>query len=554
MEQNDDVLEIDLIKLFRLFLSKIHIIIICAFLCASAAFGYSSYFIKPKYQSTAYIYVNNSNVSIGGASLSLSSADLSASQKLVDTYIVILETRNTLETVISKANLNYDYAQLKGMISASAVNGTEIFSVTATSTDPEEAKLIVNTIAEVFPDKVVNIVTGTSAKIVDYGVVNRKKVEPSVTKYSLIGGVIGALLACFVIFMRSILDNTIRSEEQVSSSYDVPVLAVIPDLFGDKSKGSYYYYYEEGDEKKKKKKKRRKKKKLDEATNEGNNPAFFESFHFDAKEAHNLLRTNLQFTLPNDNKCKVIGVTSAIRGEGKSTTSISLAYTLAQSNSKVLLIDGDLRLPSIGTKLNIKNRVGLSDFIIGKATAQDVINTYKESNYFHIMLSGSIPPNPSELLGSEGMANALAGLRNFFDYIVVDLPPVNIVTDALVIREMVDGYIIVVRENYSDKYMLADCMRQVEFIEANILGFVITDSTGGATYYNSGHYHYYSKYGSKYKKYGYRRYGNKYGKYRYHYSKYAYRYGKYGNKYARSYEQARSYENANNNCEKANNN
>lgn len=526
MEQNDDVLEIDLIKLFRLFLSKIHIIIICAFLLAAAGFAYSTYLIEPKYKSTAYIYVNNSNVNIGGASLSLTSSDLTASQKLVDTYIVILETRNTLETVISKANLKYDYTELSKMISASAVNGTEIFSVTATSTDPEEARLIVNTIAEVFPDKVVDIVTGTSAKIVDYGVVNRNKVEPSVTKYTLIGGAIGGLLACFVIFMKSITDNTIRSEEQISSSYETPILAVIPDMFNKKAKGSYYYYY--GDDDKKKKRKKKKKN-----TDDDSGPAFFESLHFDAREAYKLFRTNLEFTLPNNNECKVICITSAIRGEGKSTVSINLAYTLAQSNNKVLLIDGDLRLPSVGTKLNIKNRVGLSDFIIGKANIQEVLNSYKESNYFHIMLSGSVPPNPSELLGSNNMSNVLANLKKYFNYIIIDLPPVNIVTDALVLRNMVDGYVIVVRENYSDRRMLADCMSQVEFLDANILGLVITDSIGGTSYYSSNRYHYYSKYSGKYKRYGYR------------YYKYGYKYGRRSDKYGYSQDYAKSSEKVN---------
>lgn len=503
MQKNSEgIVEIDLLKILALLLKKLYIIVLCAILCGAGAFAYAKFKIKPTYQSTAYIYVNNSSVSIG--EMSLTTGDLNASKSLVDTYIVILKTRNTLETVIKKAGLDYSYNKLSGMISASAVNDTEIFKVTVTSTDPKEACEIVNTIAEVFPDKVSSIVNGTSAKIVDYGVINTNKVAPSNTRYTLIGAFAGACLAVLVIVIIYLTDDTVRDEEYLISTYDVPIIGTIPSLL-EKDNNKYKQYNKDY----KYRYSYQKKKENDDSKEE--HTVLCEKMHFDAKEAYKLLRTNLQFALNDTTSgaCKVVGVTSAVRGEGKSTTSCNLAYTLAQANQKVLLIDGDMRLPSISSKLNVKNKVGLSDYVIGNASIKDVIYAYSENlPNFHVLLSGTIPPNPSELLGSQGMKDTIEKLKKKYDYIIIDLPPVNIVTDALVTKEYIDGIVVTIRQNYSAKREVNDCIRSIEFLESNLLGFIFTNVFSDRSYYSPkiGYRKYYSyKYGRKYyKDYSYR--------------------------------------------------
>lgn len=257
-----------------------------------------------------------------------------------------------------------------------------------------------------------------------------------------------------------------------------------------------------------------------------------DEMHFDAKEAYKLLRTNVLFSLPDNDVCRTIGITSAIRGEGKSTVSINLAYTFAVTKARVLLIDMDMRLPSIATKLNISTGKGLSDYLIGNASLKDIIRTTDKYKNWDIMFSGSIPPAPSELIGSDAMEKLIRRLEREYDFIIIDLPPVNIVTDALVAKSLVDGYLLVVRQDYSDKHSLADCLRQLDFIEANVLGFTLTDSNNEN--------HYYRKYGRKYGRYFgryYKRYGyKKYGYSKYGYSKYGYGYG-YGNNNQNSGEQ-----------------
>ena len=245
---------------------------------------------------------------------------------------------------------------------------------------------------------------------------------------------------------------------------------------------------------------------------------------FAGAEAYKLLRTNLQFTTP-DKDCRIIGITSSIRGEGKSTTSVNLSYTIAQSGKRVLLIDGDMRLPTVHSKLELSCSPGLSNLLAGLCEEREALRVSKYYNNWYIMPAGDIPPNPSELLGSEQMHNLLIRFEELFDYIILDMPPVNIVSDALVISPWTDGLLTVVRQNYTTGRALHDCMYQVERVNARFLGFVMTDADVGELAYKK-----YGRYGKRhYGNYGRRGYGYGYGG-GYGYGAYSsgYGYGAYG--------------------------
>ena len=206
------------------------------------------------------------------------------------------------------------------------------------------------------------------------------------------------------------------------------------------------------------------------------------NLEFTAIEQYKLLRTNLDFTLPEDEKCPVIGVTSSMRGEGKSTTAVNLSYVLAEKGSRVLLIDADLRIPSIAKKLDIENNYGLTDLLRGKGSYNAEFQTYLMENWY-ILPSGDIPPNPSELLGSGRMAKLLTQLREIFDYIVIDLPPVNLVSDAVSIASLISGMIVVIREEYTEKKELERCFRQLKLSNVKVLGFVMNEAKSGTGSY-----------------------------------------------------------------------
>ena len=228
---------------------------------------------------------------------------------------------------------------------------------------------------------------------------------------------------------------------------------------------------------------------------EENQKTLHKNLNFTAAEQYKLIRANLSFTLPEGVKCPVIGVTSAMRGEGKSTTAVNISYVLAESGSKVLLIDGDLRIPSVAKKLSIPNETGLTDWLMGKASLQMDEFKSKILDNWYIIPSGEIPPNPSELLGSKRMEACLEKFKETFDYIIIDLPPVNIVSDAVAISSFTTGMIVVIREGHSAKKELEHCFRQLQLTDTKILGCVMNGArTGGGSYKKYKKYKYYKYY------------------------------------------------------------
>ncbi len=192
---------------------------------------------------------------------------------------------------------------------------------------------------------------------------------------------------------------------------------------------------------------------------------------FSVQESYKALRTNLIFSMPGDG-CKIIIVTSSLRGEGKSTTAINLALSFAQNQSKVLLLDCDLRLPVVAKKLGFKDGAGLSDLLVGVNSAAGEVQGHRYQNV-HVLPAGTIPPNPTELLGSPQMANLLERLSKGYDYIIIDTPPVNEVADAVILSKHATGIVLVVRQNLSDSVEVTEALKKLEFAGAKILGFVL---------------------------------------------------------------------------------
>lgn len=206
---------------------------------------------------------------------------------------------------------------------------------------------------------------------------------------------------------------------------------------------------------------------------------------YSGKEAFKRLRTNVLISLGDNagKKCRVIGVTSAQPSEGKSTVSVNLAYTLAELGKSVLLIDGDMRCPSVHDIVGTSLVPGVSDILTGNVRLNDAVIHYRstaDSTAFDMIPGGEAPDHPAELINSSRFKKLLDVVSTVFDYVVLDLPPVNAVIDAVTVSKYVDGMIVVVREDHCPRYVLMECMEQLRYAKTNILGFVMNGCIEGA--------------------------------------------------------------------------
>lgn len=229
-----------------------------------------------------------------------------------------------------------------------------------------------------------------------------------------------------------------------------------------------------------------KKKTADRGDLWNRNTRFGANMSFAASEAYKLLRTNITFSFPaGEHSCHVVGVTSTVSSEGKSMTACNLAYSLAEAGKKTLLMDGDLRLPTVAAKLELQSSPGLSNLLISDVDHRNVIHPCIAIEGMDVLCAGDVTPNPSELLGSERMAQLIRELSRSYEYIIVDLPPVTVVSDALVMAKLLHGVVMVVRNGVVEQRALADAMRQMKLVDLRVLGFVYNGSKqeGGKRYY-----------------------------------------------------------------------
>lgn len=217
-----------------------------------------------------------------------------------------------------------------------------------------------------------------------------------------------------------------------------------------------------------------------------------------ATEAYRVIRTSIQFAQAGK-ELKTLAVTSCMPNEGKSITVADLAVVLTQAGKSVLLIDCDMRNPTVHKNFNLSNKVGLSSCIsMGTALSDAVQKTSIEGLY--ALTGGVIPPNPSELLGSEQMKNVLQRAKEQYDYVLIDTPPVMPVTDALIVSRFVDGMILVIASAEVKVEMARDVKNQLVNAGANILGVVLNKVRSEHHGYGYGYYYYYGNDGEKHKK------------------------------------------------------
>jgi len=191
---------------------------------------------------------------------------------------------------------------------------------------------------------------------------------------------------------------------------------------------------------------------------------------FAVVESYNTIRTNILFSLSQNNG-KIFTISSANESEGKSTTAVNTAIAFSQLGSKTLLIDADMRKPSIHKKIHIANTKGLSNVLVGFCTFDEAVNEINPN--LDVLTAGPTPPNPSEMLAGQNIEKLLETLKEKYDYIIFDTPPINIVSDAVVIAPKTDGLVIVIKVSYTYHEEFKSCLSSVEFANVRLLGVVL---------------------------------------------------------------------------------
>lgn len=238
MKSNEQYLQINLLQIMQALREKLWIIVLFTVFCGGIALVGAKLLIQPSYQASAMMYVNNTSTA-DSQYKKIDASDLNAAQSLVDTYIVVLYTKQTLNEVISKADVDYSYKELVKMIDAEAVNSTEVFEIQVTSHDPREAAHIANTIVEVLPKRISDVIEGSSVRIADYAVVPEKPSFPNIILFTVAGIFLGLIGSCFSILLFELLNDEIREGEDLTQIYGFPVLALISDLQEHHSHYSY---------------------------------------------------------------------------------------------------------------------------------------------------------------------------------------------------------------------------------------------------------------------------------------------------------------------------
>jgi len=483
-------MEISIADLIMIVRKRLLLVILATLFATVVAFIYSNFFITPKYTSTAiYSVIEATKDGSTTSSRPSDQQDFIYLNRATSNYVHLFKTRDFLTLVAEDSNLGYTTEQLKNMISTSIIETTMHFNLSVTCSDPEDALAIQNSILKLRDEMVAEKTLNTINIIpLETAILPQTQSYPNIKLNTIIGAFLGFVLGFLLSLLLEIMDTNIKSRTDLISRFPLPVLVSIPSFDINSSNKN---------KKNKKQKTRKNQKSISTRTVEILN----KKTNFAIKEAFKTLRTNLQFTLTGK-ECEVITISSAVPMDGKSTITVNLAITIAQTGARVLIIDCDLRKGRLHKFFEgAQNKVGASNVISGMVTAEKAIqkavipDPESKVDSLYILCSGSIPPNPSELVASNNMAKMLEVLRKDFDYILIDTPPVNIVSDALPITKISEGVLLVVRQNQTSYADVENAIKNFELVGSNLLGFILNgvDIESGKNYkYKYGKYKSYS--------------------------------------------------------------
>ncbi|GAA5197548.1 polysaccharide biosynthesis tyrosine autokinase [Rugosimonospora acidiphila] len=409
---------------------------------------------QPEYASTVTFFVNTPNEGVTDAY----QGNLFTQQR-VKSYVDLLSSDRLAQSLAASSKVGLSTDAVRKRVSGSTETNTVLLQATVTDTKQARALKLTEALTKTFPALVQQIETppGASQPTVKVELVNGPRlsndpVSPRPARNLTLAGLLGLLAGVIGAILREQLDNTVRSTAILQRVASAAVLGQVP--YDGESKTTPLIVGSAG-----------------------------QSLR---AEALRKLRTNLRF-VDIQEPSRVIAVTSATQGEGKTTTCCNLAITLAETGSRVLLIDADLRRPKVGHYFGLASEVGLTDVLIGEVTVRAAAQPWGEKELY-VLTSGSVPPNPSELLGSARMTDLLRELRDWVDIVIIDTPPLLSVTDGAVVSVQADGTLMVTRAGKTTQAQVTAAVRALQTVPARLLGCVLNmtkASRADAYYYKS---------------------------------------------------------------------
>ena len=427
--------EINLKELFDYFIDKIKYIIIATLVCCLIGGIYTKFLTVPMYKSSTTVILGSNQEGAG-----ITQSDISINNNLVSTYAEIIKSRRVLEQVQKELNESYTYKELANEISVSSINNTQIIKITVEDNNALNAKIIANLVAKVFTAEVPDLYNLDNVHILDVAIEEEDPYNINVAKSSIIGGVLGLVLSTGIFFVIYYFDRTAKSTEQVEEILQMPILGSVEET-----------------------------KNLKDELVVATNPKEIIS------EQIKTIRTNLQFTSA-DEKIKTILITSSIPSEGKSFISSNLATAFAQNNKKVLIVDCDMRKGRVNKIFKVSNRIGLSNLLAYKEDNEENLEEYvykTKIDNLYVIPRGKVPPNPSELLNSQKTVKLISLLSEIFDYIIFDGPPVNGLSDSLIMSDFVDRTIVVTSLNAAPIELLENTKKMLNNVNAKVAGVIV---------------------------------------------------------------------------------
>lgn len=402
--------------------------------------GAASFFTKPSYSSQTKLFVALQN----SGSVSELTQGNTFSQARVKSYVETVTTPTVLQPVIEELDLETTPESLARSVTASSDPATVLISITVENESPDEATAVAQAVSRSLINAVDELERPSSsdASPVKLSVITpasepRAPSSPNVAANLIVGLLLGLAAGIGVALLRSTFDTRVRGEADLRRFTDAAILVGLS-FDPDAAKSPLL-------------------------TQLGLQSPRAESFR--------QLRTNLQFAHVS-HKSKTVLVTSSVPGEGKSTTAANLAIALAQGGQRVALIDADLRRPALDSYFGLERDAGLTTFLIGAADLDELLQPWGDDQLF-ILTAGQIPPNPSELLGSERMQQLIMRLEDAFDAVVIDAPPLLPVTDAAVLAQQVGGVIFVVSTQKARTPEVEKSLATLKLVDADLLGVVL---------------------------------------------------------------------------------